>query len=708
MIKDDFVKVDLHIHTPASSCYEGAKTKGAKADGEYFRILRKAHAKGLSIIAITDHNSIDGYRQLLKLKERIIDEKRSLSAITDSKQAKSRLKSLTRDLEIFNSILILPGIEFEVDNGIHLLVIFNDNTPLDQISRFLTDGGYQRDNFGLEIPPVRSKWGIFRLFEESARYDCIIIDAHTDSNKGILNTIPPGTTRADCFSSPHLSAICYKNEEQKDKLKNTLATQKPYRRITPLSFLKASDAHISEDVGRPFSWIKVGKLSFESLKLALSNPSEMVSTEEPSMSRILDELLNLPNSFGISDLSTASVPNITKHICALGNTDGGYILLGVTPSKTKIGMTVRDATGKQSYQSLPVLLSDCFTGVEPSLRQPPLNFYELQDNRVIISIQIPKCQTLVNVKDDNHIYSIRNGSICTLRATDIEYLVQDKLLKVIESRISRHLESVHNDCNLINNIITSLPIIRLFDDKTISARFKVSLSKSIDLDPKSIEKLKKIDANGTSRGNLFFAPDADPPRLPHTYLRYTLPLFTLRNIKQPSLQKETIYIIPGGAVYYSKRDYAFFSERLSQVIKVYGPINPSTKFVSAFLKSSFNLWYLKNKLDDIDIYKPEVFSRLRLPMLNLKHPRIIKILEDFHNNFDTILKLEAQLLTKMTSLKEDDRISYIELHNSKVDEISYNIDRQIYQLLNLSEEQIVTIEENLRLNNIYLPKSIPN
>jgi hypothetical protein len=153
------------------------------------------------------------------------------------------------------------------------------------------------------------------LFEESAKYDCIVIDAHTDSNKGILTTIRPGIPRAKCFSSPNLCAICYKNEEQKEKLKNTIKTQKAYYRSTPLAFLKFSDAHRAEDVGQPLSWVKLEKVSFESLKLAFSNPSEMVTTEEPSVSRILNALLELPNSFGIPDLSTESLANI-KNISA--------------------------------------------------------------------------------------------------------------------------------------------------------------------------------------------------------------------------------------------------------------------------------------------------------------------------------------------------------------------------------------------------------
>ena len=108
-MESDFVKVDLHIHTPASSCYEGKKS-----GDEYLRILRQAKARELKVISFTDHNSIEGYKELLKLKERMISEKRSLSSITDSKQAKSRLQILENDLKIFDNILISPGIEFEV------------------------------------------------------------------------------------------------------------------------------------------------------------------------------------------------------------------------------------------------------------------------------------------------------------------------------------------------------------------------------------------------------------------------------------------------------------------------------------------------------------------------------------------------------------------------------------------------------------------
>lgn len=67
MRKEEFVKVDLHIHTPASICY-----KGKKDDEEYLRILRTAKKKDLRVIAITDHNSILGYNSLLRLKTKLL------------------------------------------------------------------------------------------------------------------------------------------------------------------------------------------------------------------------------------------------------------------------------------------------------------------------------------------------------------------------------------------------------------------------------------------------------------------------------------------------------------------------------------------------------------------------------------------------------------------------------------------------------------
>ncbi len=701
IMENDFVKLDLHIHTPASSCY-----KGEKSDDEYLRILRQAKSQELRVISFTDHNSVEGYKTLLKLKERLITEKRSLSSITDSEQVKSRLQILENDLEIFDNILILPGIEFEVSNGIHLLVIFNDTVPVDQITKFLSDGGYGPENFGIEETSNLSNWDIFTLFEESKKYDCIVIDAHTDSDKGILNTIRQGKPRANCFRSPQLSAVCYKSEEQKEKLQHILTTSKEYYRAIPLAFLKFSDSHVADTVGLPSTWVKLEKMSFESLKTAFSNPSELVSTEEPSIVRILDDLIKSPNSFGIPDISTESQELISKHICALSNSEGGYVLLGVTPNRGKVGIPVKDVTKRESFNDLFDQMVNCFLGVEPSPRIS-LNIYPLQNNKVIISIHIPKASTLVSLKEDGLVYSIKGNSVSVLSARDIEYIIEDKVLKEIQSKIDRRLQSVENDCHLIKNLFSSLPIIRFFDKNSKEGGIKPSLEKSVDLNPDDIGKLKKIRYNGTSRGTLFYLRESQSPRLPYSYLRYTLPLFTIRNINRPSIPRETIYVIPGGGIYYSNRDYPFFSERYGQIIKLYKTSvdsNYGMKFTTCFLKSSFLLWYLKNKHDDIDLFTPDIFNNLRFPILNIKDPHTIEIIDSINKDFDIIVKLETTFLTGLNKIKKDEFIQYAEEHNKRVDEVSHNIDASIYKLIGLSADEIITIESNLWLNGIYIPK----
>ena len=52
-------RMDLHVHTPASSDYQEEKVT-------YLDILQTAEARGVDIIAFTDHNTVAGYRMMLE------------------------------------------------------------------------------------------------------------------------------------------------------------------------------------------------------------------------------------------------------------------------------------------------------------------------------------------------------------------------------------------------------------------------------------------------------------------------------------------------------------------------------------------------------------------------------------------------------------------------------------------------------------------
>lgn len=701
-MEDNFVKIDLHIHTQKSNCY-----KGPREDNEILNILRKAKQKELKIIALTDHNSIEGYKLMLKLKGELSHEIDSLSKISDSEQAKERVAIIKDDMALFDDILILPGIEFEVRNGIHLLIIFNNNTRIEDIEEFLFNGGIRPQNFGEEEPSTQSLWDIFALYEQSEKYDCIVIDAHTDSDKGILNTIPKGSTRAKCFRSPQLAAVCYKNEEQKEKLLSTLQTAKEYKRNIPLSFVKFSDAHIADSVGSEVTWVNVDNITFESLKNAFTNPSEMVSTVEPSTAKILDNLIKLDNSFGIPIIDDKAEKYVERLICALNNSDGGYILFGLTQTKNRVGIPLQDIRQIHNEPSpLTTRLTHCFSNIS-GVSPPKITLYELQKNRIILSIFITKGKSLSNIKGDGSIYAIREGSVKVLTAAETELLIEEKVVKNVETKIIRYLTAVENDCNLIKHLFSSLPIIRAFENNSVRARFSPIISEPISLDSESIQKLGRMFVNGTSKGNLYFFREAQVPRLKNTYLRYSLPVFMLYNVGLKSQKKETIYIVPGGGVYYSRNDCPFFSERYPMIIKIqklHDNTSYNMKFITCYLKSSFFLWYLKCNYDDIDFFPARIFNTLLLPKINIKRPDHNNLLTNISNSFDQIISLERQYLIEVHKTKQDEKkLELIAQHNSNVNSIAYDIDKLIYKLIGLSNTDIDAIESNLKLNEIFLP-----
>jgi histidinol phosphatase-like PHP family hydrolase len=49
--------MDLHVHTPASSDFQ-------ESQATYLDLLQRAEARGLDLLAFTDHNTVAGYRRL--------------------------------------------------------------------------------------------------------------------------------------------------------------------------------------------------------------------------------------------------------------------------------------------------------------------------------------------------------------------------------------------------------------------------------------------------------------------------------------------------------------------------------------------------------------------------------------------------------------------------------------------------------------------
>lgn len=102
--------VDLHIHTALSPCADDDMTPN--------NIVNMSLIKGLDAIGITDHNSIDNVEAVMKV-------------------ASGRL-------------LVVPGIELQTNEEIHLLAYFKSLDALISFNDFLKD----RAPFGKNVPSI--------------------------------------------------------------------------------------------------------------------------------------------------------------------------------------------------------------------------------------------------------------------------------------------------------------------------------------------------------------------------------------------------------------------------------------------------------------------------------------------------------------------------------------------------------------------------
>ena len=699
-------KADLHIHTPASKCYKGNKT-----EDEYLQIITSACKKGLDVIAITDHNSIEGYKTLIKYKEKILNDIDTLTKLTDSNEAITQVAKYRSIVDSFNKLLILPGVEFEVNNGIHLLVLFNPNTNLIDIESFLHDGGYDEESFGLE-DGILSNWSIFDLYKETCKYDCIVLDAHTDSDKGIFNTLSHGgKTRAYAFSNAALRGVCYKNEKQRGNIQKLLNSDAKYSRHIPLAFLKSSDAHCIGDIGIEFTYLRLMDLTWESFKNAFENPTESVSTTSPTIRDTITRITNAGPCFCIPDYNTEiSKRFLLKAICGLANSGGGFILLGMENTDVISGIC-GDKNINVFYESFNLFWERDVLFHILRLIYASYNIYPLTENKYIISVRINRHDDLLDIDKEGIIYYEEKGSIIQLDAIKIQNILSQRSSNKCYEQINNELSIIKKSAAVIETYFKSLPIINTYEERATYLRSIITsyeylepIKLTLPLEHQ-LEQRYKANPNGANRGNILYLERMQKPRLQEAYLRISLPEFRLNNLPTTKTDKEYLYLIPGGALYYSKKNIHYISPNKIPAYRFCVKKEYPIKFLCAFLKSSYFLWFLKNKFNTIDLCNTSVFNSITIPKLHLKNLQEKSIVDDIEMAFDQILELEQKFLALKPSTNND-YLSQINSHNDETKKYFAKIDRHIYKLLNLQKDEIQIIEENLQANYIYVASSI--
>ncbi len=264
-VEGDWRRVDLHLHTPASADWQ-------EPGVTYLEWLQKAESKGLDIVAITDHNTVEGIARLRAEIERL-----TWLEANDRLRPQER-RDLDEYRRIGDKILVLPGFEFTAMFGFHILGIFPPETSVRKLELLLLRLNVPDDRLtegSTEVGASTDVLTAYRLIREAGG---IVIAAHANSTHGVaLQGLSfGGQTKIAFTQDPNLHALEVTDLESTSRR----ATARFFDGSKPeyprrMHCIQGSDAHrLNRDpkdknrlgIGERVTEILLPEVSFEALK----------------------------------------------------------------------------------------------------------------------------------------------------------------------------------------------------------------------------------------------------------------------------------------------------------------------------------------------------------------------------------------------------------------------------------------------------------
>lgn len=710
---ENFFPVDLHVHTPAShKCYKGPKT-----EEEYIEILKRYVEKGIKVIAITDHNTLQGYKKLISIKEKITNKLQVLSEYSGKNDfLQTEIENLQQVIKIFNGILILPGVEFEAYPGIHMLFIFDPSTNLEKIDEFLIQAGYSSDRQGHELP--EECWcnlGIPEALEKVSNLGGLCIAAHADSDKGLYEILD-GNYRAQAFTSDNLIAIQYSNPKNLERIKS-LFLNKPYNnRTTPIAYIQCTDYHGEEGgrrVGSCVTFLKLIDISFNSVNDALRNPDTCVSPMiRPEDDEIINKLANEPYTLLLENLDGKNLDLFLKAICAQINSHKGSILLGITPRhKSIVGIKMNNK------DVLDFIHATASEKIYPSIRgcYIDLKDYACGSERIVYALKFRKnTRDIYILKDLNEAYVITQNGVKVATHYDIANVVERRLFARMERQQEQNekkITSLLKDFKLLgDNMRQFLLMSRI--EKISTPLFQLMNITMIDEFEGEIDK-EQFPINGYVDGNIIYVTDFSP-RLEGAYLRCSAPRYRgeLASCKCNYFSGPGILISPGGGSFYidiegewtvlykSNNDLAFVLQ-----FQDFVP-DGSYMAVLGWLKSSLSMWYAYCSQGDVNLSNIQILAEMQIPKCKCldsgeKVEEVIKQILKYENEFLKISESYNQVCMDEKNDSNEKFICRIDSHNNQISKLAKIIDDILMDEFNLSDEEELMLRDFFDIKGIY-------
>lgn len=347
----DWRRVDLHLHTPASADW-------LEPGVTYLQWLQKAESRGLDVVAITDHNTVEGIAQLRAEIERLT-----------WMEANDRLRPQERrDLDEYRrlgeKVLVLPGFEFTATFGFHILAIFPPETPLRVLELILLRLNVPVDRLAegsTEVGATSDVLSVYRLIDEAGG---LVIAAHANSAHGVAmrGLGFGGQTKIAYTQDPHLHAMEVTDLEapgRRSSAKFFDGTKPEYPRR--MHCIQGSDAHrLTRDpkdknrmgIGDRVTEVLLPEVSFDALETALKGDDFSVTrpyrppTEEPFdyVKTAREQGETIIQSFHESmTVEGGRMNKLLADVVAFANTQGGTIYVGVSAQKKGTPRGVDDA-----------------------------------------------------------------------------------------------------------------------------------------------------------------------------------------------------------------------------------------------------------------------------------------------------------------------------------------------------------------------------
>lgn len=413
--KPQWIHVDLHLHTPGSADYQEPTVT-------YLDILRRAEVRGLDVIAFTDHNTVAGYRNMMAEVEQLALLERLDRATPEERR---RLAEYRR---LLDKILVLPGFEFTATFGFHVLGIFSPQMPIRQIEHIL---------LSLNIPPnaidegnsnVGASSDVLAAYRAINDAGGIVIAAHVNSSHGVAmrGFDFGGQTRIAYTQDPYLHALEVTDLERRGRSMTARffdGSRSEYPRR--MRCIQGSDAHrLSMDernekylgIGDRTTEIFVEERSFEAIREIFQSADHARSRPYRGPAIEVYDYVQSARENGSNATQAFHVTlkdkldPVLSDICAMSNSEGGTLYLGVSADPTQPPVGVDNLS--RTIESLQNAIA---SKIAPT-PEVAIDALESQ-SRIVVRVQVARGNDLPYAIDGSKIY-IRTGAETTLARRD--------------------------------------------------------------------------------------------------------------------------------------------------------------------------------------------------------------------------------------------------------------------------------------------------